>query len=250
MGLSIYLENIRGDVRLRRETDYIMPLWYPFLPIVLSVIAIFMEILALSTMGPHRMGAQGYPWLIYSPLGLIGWLLNLYVVYKWIDRRNKHFKRSRNLFSDIISFLRASGGDKVEVHAGMMERTLREAELEEVERSAALWAVLSFIIPFLILYVYHFLNKDFYKHEKREGAMLEDLGRALEALGLAGVRLRRPEEAKDRSTILYIIASVLTLGVFLLYWVYTLTKDPNSHFKGHALWEDELLSLLDKLVKA
>ena len=132
----------------------------------------------------------------------------------------------------------------------MMERTLREAELEEVERSAALWAVLSFIIPFLILYVYHFLNKDFYKHEKREGAMLEDLGRALEALGLAGVRLRRPEEVKDRSTILYIIASVLTLGVFLLYWVYTLTKDPNSHFKGHALWEDELLSLLDKLVKA
>ena len=250
MALSIYLENVRRDLRLRRETDYIMPLWYPFLPIILSVITIFMELLALSTTGFYRVGAQGYPWLVYSPLGLIGWLLNLYVVYKWIDRRNEHFKRSRDLFNDIVSFLRASGSDKVGAHANAIKRTLREAEFEEAERSAALWAILSFIIPFLIFYVYHFLNKDFYRHEKREGAMLEDLGRALEVLGLAGVRLGRPEGIKDRSTALYIIASVLTLGFFLLYWVYTLTKDPNSHFKGHALWEDELLSLLEKVAKA
>ena len=129
------------------------------------------------------------------------------------------------------------------------ERTLRDAEYEESEKSPAVWIVLSILVPFLIFYVYHFLNKDFYKHERHEDHVMEDLNRAIQELGGEPVRVRRIQAIPDRSTVVYIVLTIVTMGLFVLYWVYTLTKDPNQHFMEHRRWEDDLLSSFEKLLE-
>ncbi|MEM1713372.1 MAG: DUF4234 domain-containing protein [Desulfurococcaceae archaeon] len=61
---------------------------------------------------------------------------------------------------------------------------------------------------------------------------------------------RRIEEfniVPDRSTLLYLILTIVT-GIFLIYWVYTLTKDPNKHFESHSVLERELVTALKQLL--
>ncbi len=124
-----------------------------------------------------------------------------------------------------------------------------EMEVEENERSAVLWALIQFVPyvgGFLLLYVYHFLNKDFWKHERREDQFLNALSSILAKHGVNFTYVRM-HTIPDRSTLLYVILLFVTIGLFGLYWVYTLTKDPNNHFMEHRRWEDTLLNALRSL---
>lgn len=270
MSKEVYLESMRRYIREKVETDYIMPIWLPFIPILLSLVAVILFILiAASTAMLEVKGSfeeiptgmmitpeqhlgeiflRGLGILVFV-LALAGGIINIYVLYKWIDRRNKHFRRIRLLFVEVISYIRSLGrtSERAENYISSIERSLREAEIEESEKNPIIWIVLSILVPFLIFYVYHFLNKDFYKHERREEYIIEDLNRVLAEVGGGGLTIRRVQTVPDRSTAIYLALSILTLGIFVLYWVYTLTKDPNEHFLEHRKWEEEMLRALESL---
>lgn len=249
-----------------RETDYIMPLWLPFIPQVLSIVLILVIIALMIGMiwhihVTHRIIYRTYnsliiisPTIFPLPLILAFYILAImiailvsfiYVLYKWIDRRNKHFRRVRRLHSTIIEYLRAKGIEEAKL-IGLKE-LVKEAEDEEMEKSCAIWIILTFIFYPVIFYIYHFLNKDFYKHERRE---LRFYARLEEIIKEKAPEVMFPEWSEripDRNTIIYVVLSLITLGLFTLYWVYTLTRDPNEHFKQHRKNEVRVVEALEKL---
>ena len=129
-----------------------------------------------------------------------------------------------------------------------LERIVRERELEEINREPIVWIILSIIVPLLIFYVYYFLTKDYYEHERREDTFLEFLNATLNKLGLPTLTYKREKMIPKRSIVLYIILSIITLGIFTLYWVYVIIEDPNKHFKEHEKWENELMKILEKYI--
>ncbi len=243
---------------MRMESDYEMsPAWIliPLIPIVELIvffIVLFGSLLTFTTTPVPTTGTSagffvaliGF-FVIFQIVGFIAQILYAYLLYKLINRRNKHFQRQGFLYDDLTNLakeLAAKKGVDISLSVNNMERANREARYEETEKSAALWAIVTFFVGITALYVYYFLMKDFYKHERREDMFLEDLNRTLVAAGVTINLPRRALPIPDRSFVLYLILSIITLGIFSIYWLYVLLTDPNGHFRQQALTEDTILA--------
>jgi len=66
----------------------------------------------------------------------------------------------------------------------------------------------------------------------------------LEIVSLAGSELGK---FPSRNTVVYAFLSLITLNLFTVYWWYTLSRDPNEHFKAHRLIEEEIASKIASL---
>lgn len=238
--MSSYMLEIKRHIDMAKETDYIMPLWMPFIPIILSVIGMFIFIASL--VGGGVMGLLvGIP--ILFVFMIIGGILSLYVIYKLVKRRNEHFRRTHLLYENLVNLLKEKEGSSPEIIS--MQSTLQEMRYDEGEKSAGLYAILVLFLGIIIwFYVAHFLNKDFRKHEIREARLIDTATGILKKYG-AEVPIKFEREFPERSTILYIVLSIVTLGIFMLYWVYTLANDPNNHFMQHRVIEGKLLSTIE-----
>ena len=73
----------------------------------------------------------------------------------------------------------------------------------------------------------------------------EDMSRMLDKCGIKFVVPRRVEALPERNFVLYLILTIITAGLFGIYWLYILLKDPNQHFMYHRQIEDQLLSALE-----
>ncbi len=279
MGEYSGLENLRQDVRDRANTDKILsPAWVllPLIAVAIGVLvatsALVLAFTAVSSIPiedlegfdplnhdfdlnippPSVSGLPGALALI-SSFGLVGGLLSsllyAYLLYILLSRRNKHFRRQSRFSEDFIAHLRnltSKKGLDEEVGLSNLERTAREMKNTDDEKSAILWTVLAFIPilnVFAILYILYFLGKDFRIHERNEDGFIEDSNRILQNVGLE-LSVRRMDPTPNRSFILYIILSIVTFGLFGIYWLYTLIADPNAHFKHHQQYEDDLISKL------
>ncbi|KXB04476.1 hypothetical protein AKJ50_02355 [candidate division MSBL1 archaeon SCGC-AAA382A13] len=232
-----------------RKKDYIMPIYLPFLPMILTIVTAFLGVLsvlgwfALGFRPDIGLGAGITAAIVIVLVAIISAVLWIYVLYKWIDRRNKHFKRVELLYQDLIDFLEDKGAKN---EAKTARRTLREMASETDEKSPALWIILTIVLSPVIFYVYHFLSNDFKKHENKENFLIEDITDAIEAAG-GSFKFQEYNAIENRNTILYIVLTIITLGIFGLYWIYTLTKDPNKHFRQSAKMEEKLINSLEAL---
>jgi len=239
------IENLRKDAQMRSETDKIISVFWVLLPLITLLLSVFISLIAIFY--PITFLTL-WPWLIGSlVLSFVFLIAYLYLVYMLINRRNIHFSRQWRFTEDLIALLKAIAlkkGVNVETPVSSMERTLRDMKMYETEKSAILWVIL-LIVPFanLIasLYILYFLTRDFYIHERREDAVWEDMTRALSNLKI-DFMMRRANPIPDRSYVLYIILSIITLGLFGIYWLYTLIQDPNNHFSNHVHFEDEIIN--------
>lgn len=266
--MSVEIENVRKDIRMRVETDsmmssawifiYLIPIFVAVL-FVLSFIFIMITTMTTFTTTPPT-GPPSTTTTLVMPLmisivliyllAIISFIASIILIYKLVKRRNTHFKRQLFLFEDIVAAVKAIAAKKgvdVEVGLSSCERTVREAKAEEAEKGAVLWAILSAIIFLADWYVRYFLMKDFYKHERREEGFWEDINRTLDKCGIKFSVPRRMEALPERSFVLYLILTIITLGLFGIYWIYVLLKDPNQHFKYHMQIEDKLLSTLESV---
>ena len=228
----------------------------PVFSIIVGVSFIFMTVLLLpmgGAVGGAVVGLLVVGMIAVVLLIIIGFIVNLVLTYKLVKRRNTHFKRQQFLLEDIVAAAKTLAEKKrvdAEVGLSSCERTVREFKAEETEKGAVLWAILS-AVPYVgslaSWYIYYFLMKDFYKHEKREDGFWEDIGKLLDKCGIKFSAPRRSESIPDRSFVLYLILSIITVGIFGIYWLYVLLKDPNTHFKYHMQVEDQLLSTLESM---
>jgi hypothetical protein len=187
-------------------------------------------------------------YLVVLLIGLANSVISLVLIYLLVNRRGTHFKRQKLLSEDIIATLGSLAKTKeidVDVSLSSLERTVKEANYEENERSPILWAILSVFVPFVLLYVYYFLVKDFLRHERREDRFWEDVSTALNQLGVNFSVPKRTEAMPARSFVLYLILTIVTSSFFMVYWLYALLKDPTEHFKQHKNVENQLLTALE-----
>jgi hypothetical protein len=143
----------------------------------------------------------------------------------------------------------------VEKNLIQAEAVAREAERDEGERSAVLFAFLVFLygLPYVglvgfisLLYSFYFLQRDWRLHDEREYRFFQEIVSACGPLGVPS-SLSHTKGIPKRSTALYIVGAIFTLGIFVIYWVYTLINDPNYHLSEQAQSEDNMLSGLSSV---
>lgn len=257
--LSVSIENLRKDIRMRDESDpmmsnaWILVYLIPFFGGIAIAIAVLYSVFVVTWIAPGDPYVAGLLLVVVTVswvLTIIGFIVSIILTYKLVKRRNTHFKRQVFLFEDMITAVKTLATKKkvdIEVGLSSCERTVRETKAEETEKSAVLWAILSAIIFLASWYVYYFLMKDFYKHERTEDGFWEDIGKVLDKCDIKFSAPRRTEVLPNRSFVLYLILNIITVGLFGIYWLYVLLKDPNEHFKYHIQTEDELLNTLESV---
>ncbi len=266
--MSVEIENLKKDARMRASADARMTIWWIgvyLIPIVASITWTVVFVTALISyiisVFPTASTSAQLPPFPFTPLlsaataGLCAaviasFILFVVLIYRLVRRRNHHFRRQILLFEDIGATIRkitTKKGIDAEFDLGALDRAVKEIRAEETEseKSAMLWALFSPFNPIAILYVYYFLMKDFNKHERREDALWAETRRILDK---AGIKLEIPARTNpllERSFALYMILTIITLGLFGIYWLYALLKDPNTHFEYHAKMEDQVVSVLE-----
>jgi len=225
------------------ETDRIIPIWLPYIGMILILIATLVSFIAMIA-GGIFMGI-GIAILALSIAGIAGVIIFILVLYRLINRLNKHLERTTMFYSIIASIL-----DEIRSpNATSFKLRVDELKVATKERNPLLWIILALVFPLALFYVYHFLNKDFSKHSYREYLLLDILDNEFKRAKLATVL--NPDElykVPNRSTILFIILTIVTLGFFGLYWIYTLVKDPNKHFESHSILEKKIIDGFTELI--
>jgi len=259
-----HFPEIEYAIGKRFESDRIMGyIWMivPILPLLLTILgtALFLGFIltviatGISTPAPTAAFPIGFMemifilgWISLLAVGFIVSVFGAVALYYMISRRNNHFRRQRMFTSILLPYLETKLKEKGKSSNAISALALlnRDSEYEETEKSPAVWAVLYlFVSPIVGLYVFHFLTHDLYKHFKRQ----VDLNRNLEALLKdLGVQFVSPAqyEMKRRETILYIILTIITVGLFWIYWFYLQLKEYNEHFKSQWELEDQLMNAL------
>ena len=241
---------MRDEADPKMSNAWLIIYLIPIFAIIIGLVSLLFSVMLLPTLGPEAALPALVGIFLVPLLALISFVVSIILTYKLVKRRNTHFKRQVFLFEDLISAVKSLATKKkvdVEVGLSSCERTVRETKAEETEKSAALWAILSAVVFLATWYVYYFLMKDFYKHERREDGFWEDIGKVLDKCDIKFSAPRRTEILPNRSFVLYLILNIITAGLFGIYWLYVLLKDPNEHFKYHIQIEDELLSTLESL---
>lgn len=232
-------QQIASSIQMRVQTDEVLPIWWVLLPIIGIVV---MTGLAIASV---IIGGFGF---IGSIAGtLLFALLYAVLVYKLVSRQNEHLKREVVLRSAMINYLREKAREqyKEQMIAGQistMESINQEASYKEQENSALLFTIMAFI-PILDLYVLYVLTKYPFEHDSRWHAFTQQ---AQYALGQVGINIATPswKTLPRRSFWLYLILTIITLGIFGIYWLYKLIDDPNEHYKAQWQFEDQLMSQL------
>jgi uncharacterized membrane protein len=233
----------------------------PLLPLIVGIVAtVLFFALLFSSLGTVPAGSTPTNSTVVAVLGtffgaLIFYYLAYFVViflvafmiFKMVKRRNLHFNRQILLQEDLVAIAKEMASKKgvdVAVLINNMERSTREARLEDAEKNATLYAVIGFGAPIVWLYVAYFLMKDFFRHERREDLFINDTLRTFNALSMPINFPYRNPPIPDRSFALYFVLSLITASIFGVYWVYVLVTDPNNHFRQQMMIEDTIMAQL------
>jgi hypothetical protein len=169
-----------------------------------------------------------------------------YIVFRVIDRQNKHALRMQEIFSQALK--RVESETRPEQTAILVPLSSAEQDFSALvqkthERSGVLWAMLM-LIPylswiFLIMALYH-LSQESDSHEQTERLLLEDLDRVLGVRGSQRIPVRIGH-FPSRNGAGFLIASLLTVGIFSIFWLYQMVSGPVDHFRYHSDFEPDLI---------
>ncbi len=186
---------------------------------------------------------------VLGSLGLISSIGFSYMVFRVIDGQNYHSGREQALLSEAIgvSRSRAPKDDmRIILPLNSAEQDLLQVVAKSRERSGFLWALLT-TLPYLgwifLIVVLVLLTEESTVHLRTEQPLLEDLDRTVKGLGSPGLSLSAQRQT-PRNAGLFAIVSILTLGVFTLFWTFLLVQDQETHFSYHATFEKSLLQAL------
>jgi len=263
LGMASHLAELEYAVGKRSESDRIMGyVWMivPILPLLLAILGaailagFILEVIAtgISAPSPTAPTFSTESLVTVFMLGWIGLILVGFIIsifgavalYYMVLRRNNHFRRQRIFTSILLPYLEAKLKEKEKSSNAVSVLALlnRDSEYEEAEKPAAVWAVLYlFVSPIVGLYVFHFLTNDLYKHFKRQIDFSGNLEALLKDLDVQFVSPAQ-YEVKRRETVLYIILTIITAGLFWIYWFYLQLKEYNEHFKSQWRLENQLMN--------
>jgi hypothetical protein len=237
---------LRAELQDRLRTDRLVPPWLGFLPAA-AALAILVLMGLFAAIGQAAGGKAGesaamvavFPLFTAAYFGAFA--VVVWVAYVLMWRRDAHLRRVYYLKQDAEAYLAARAQESgVDVsHAQYRLRALERPMREQAEaRGAVTWAVLSLAGPGVFGLAY-LLMTDFRLHEAAEAELASALEEGLTAVG-QGTSLTFAPQIAERSFWLYLVLTVVTCGLFAIYWFWVLAADPNRHFAEHESWEGRL----------
>jgi len=176
--------------------------------------------------------------------GIYGW----YIIFKLVQRRDEHFKRMAGVAESAIAQLRAKAQgreDAVAAELSQLEQVRLQMNTMSAERGAAIWlliAIFTFGIGYMILY--YLLMQDYVQHDAVEAQFFTLMSSALNKLGLSEQAGQAARTVPDREYVTFLVLTLVTCGIYGVYWMYVMIKDFNDHFMAQVPWEDFLLQAL------
>jgi len=176
---------------------------------------------------------------------IIVFIIEIYVMHRWLDARNKHFTRSIEFFKLVSDYV----NDKVPEDAKEYAKEFRGsvdtlASWRRSEIGSIAWAILVAIFT-LGVYLLTLLTIEYYTHRRLEMEVVNKLNNLFEKLNIS--KAEWLERFGEREVLLYALITILTLGLFQIYWFYAVTKDQNEHFDIHMKFEEDVIRSLEKL---
>ncbi|MEJ2241878.1 MAG: hypothetical protein P8Y18_07030 [Candidatus Bathyarchaeota archaeon] len=218
---------------------------------VLSVVSTSYPFISLNEYNDLEIFSESaYILILFLISILIFFVVNLLLTYELIKRRNLHFARQNLLFNNLILDLDSlveNKSIKEETNFPNDNKILNELNVKENRKDPILWAVLSAFLPIISWYVNYFLMKDFYNHERREEIFWANLVSMLKSFDINFAVPPRTEIISKRSFELYLILTIITCGLFGIFWIHILLRDPNEHFKYHIKIENVLKSSINSI---
>jgi predicted permease len=137
-----------------------------------------------------------------------------------------------------------SSGNAKTGSISLLENSNEDSIFQERDRAAGLWSILYlFVTPIVGIIIAYNLTQDLRKHEELQVTAQAAISGALRDIGLPPLPATQ-YRAHKRDPLLFVILSLITAGLFWIYWFYVLLKDYNEHFSDQASFEDGLLNVL------
>ncbi|HDZ86157.1 hypothetical protein LCGC14_0526900 [marine sediment metagenome] len=198
---------------------------------------------------------------VFTDRRLINWWLFLiltiitagifYVIEMFIRmfRRDTHFDRMQELFEtylDITKDASIKTGIDVSDQIAKIEGRLKQAQFTLLRpKHALLWAILIPLTGGLVnLYTYYFLMVDWYDIQTLEQEMMHEFSSVWYKLGITQHRIKVRRSLPQRNYWLYLFLSIITLGIWALYWDYVIHTDPDLVFVENRIWETMVIENL------
>ena len=185
--------------------------------------------------------------------GIGGTIYQLVAIYRLVERRNTHFESQREFYRCVINALEELIPRRSNLSISAEIETVRNTLptiREEPERNPWLWGVVLPIIPIGVFFTIHSLMNDFHRHSVRQAETVDALNAVLHRGGLEEITILDRSEVPRRSFWGYLLFTIITLGLFAIYWLNVLFKDPNDHFQEQALADRQLASVIQQLAMA
>ncbi len=141
--------------------------------------------------------------------------------YRLVNGRNKHFRHEVEFEKTVTDYLKTKGKQPPLVS----ERF--------AERNAGVWAV-SIVLVVPVFVIVYLLSRDLLVHERNQDAFL------------AAAFPERMFMTQKIPIKTYVLITVVTLGVGVVYWLYKVVNLYNAHFKAQLQVELEAGRLMEE----
>ena len=236
-------EKLNNVIKLSRKFEKKLSLAWPIiigLYFALSILVSIMNFLKMLEVGHGVLEEVITPvtWSIYA-LGILA----VYFTYLIIQRRNWHFAKMYFIFSETLKIISIKPlANDLQLKVSLIKNMLEEVRGEEKPRNVFLWIIASAISFGLFgLLASYIVHNDFYKHSKREERMIS----LFSELSVFGSEVKT-YVIKKRS-ILHLVLSILSAGLYAPIWIYMFISDFNKHIGEHKIMDEYLKRFLEEL---
>jgi hypothetical protein len=190
----------------------------------------------------------------------LGWtiltcgLYGIYVTYQLVRRSRDHNLRRIELLDAATTLAWEQAGAQG-IAEELRPAFLRIGEQMAVMRTAAtqfrdptIWAILGAVTGVATIVAWILLDGDLVTHDYAEGAIEHELSGIYARLGAP---IAAPDPARLKAHHNYVgrvVASLLTFGIYALWWQYDVMTDGNRHFHENWRWEDDLAQSAQQLM--
>jgi len=205
----------------------------------------------------QRRYESDYVFHFWSALGwtvLTCGIYSYYVLYQLVRRSREHNMRRIALLDGAAAFAweqatRQGTADELRPAFERISTNMATLRSQTTDfRDPSAWVVLGIVSSGIASVVaYCLLDGDLVTHDHAEGAVEAELSAIYARLGAATVA-PDPTRLKGRHNYAgRVIATVATLGIYGLFWLYDVMHQGNEHFRHNWVWEDSLAESVQAL---
>jgi hypothetical protein len=141
--------------------------------------------------------------------------------YRLVDGRNKHFQNEAEMEKQVAERLKSQGKK-----APAVSKKFRKM-------NAKAWAI-SIVLVVPIFIIVYLLSRDLLVHERNQDAFL---------VGAFPQRMFMPQTIPIKT---YVVITIVTLGVGVVYWLYKIVNLYNAHYKAEFQVKKEIDKLMEE----